>query len=205
MQVCPHLILVALPPRMVSGRSGTGVRDHPMRAGDGVPPALRLHRPGAELVRDGEVLRRRVDPGKEWLPELLRVLPVEPLRDHRELERVAQSDRSLLAPVWVEKTAGIEVDEMREQLAKGVVRPRLDRAPRGAEMLRQLVGAQGEAGDDAPTAAAAALDGPEEIRGGAGVQGGHPPVGGDHLGLEQSRGSRSEALGAAAEGAALNE
>src|SRR3981081_3021994 len=72
-------------------------------------------------------------------------------------------------------------------------------------MLRQLVGAQGEAGDEAPTAAAAALDGPEQIRVGAGVHGAYRAIRGDHRGLEQSRGGRAEALGEAAEATALNE
>src|SRR3982074_3806094 len=72
-------------------------------------------------------------------------------------------------------------------------------------MLRQLVGAQGEAGDEGPTAAAAALDGPEAARVDGGVHGAYRAIRGEHVGLEESRGGRAEALGEAAEATALNE
>src|SRR5437660_10815143 len=65
--------------------------------------------------------------------------------------------------------------------------------------------AQRETRDDAPAAAAAALDGPEEIRIRAGVDDEGAAVRRDDLGLEQSRGGRAEALGETAEAAAMDE
>src|SRR5207302_6351389 len=65
--------------------------------------------------------------------------------------------------------------------------------------------AQRETRDDAPAAAAAALDGPEEIRIRAGVDDEGAAVRRDDLGLEQSRGGRAETLGETAEAAAMDE
>src|SRR5205823_2554889 len=203
-QVRAHLALIALPPAVTRGCSGTLVLDHRRVALD-VPPVTRRGGACAELVRDREVLRRRAHPGEERLPEPARLLRVETLADHRELKSVVGSDLHLLAPMRIEESLGIELEEARQEPAEGLVRGGLDLAPRAAEELRQRVGAQRQEGHDAPAAAAAAIDGPEEIGIRAGVDDEGAAVRRDDLGLEQSRGGRAEALGQTAEAAALDE
>src|SRR6202035_2331537 len=74
---------------------------------------------------------------------------------------------------------------------------------REAKKLWQLMRAQGDARDDAPTAAAAAFQRPKEVRIRASVGHDHPAVGNDHFRLQQSRRSRAEALRERTEASAL--
>ena len=164
MQERAHLILIAFPPAMVGAVPRALVRDHRAIADD-VPPVARGLRAGAELVGDGEVARGGRDPVEERLPDLRApAAGSSPWHTIESLRRVVRADRDLLAPVRVEEIARIEVEEPRQELAKRAIGPGADRSPGGAEELRQLEGAQREARDDAPAAAAAALQRPEELR-----------------------------------------
>jgi hypothetical protein len=120
-EVSADLILIALPPGVVLGHAGAGVLNQAVVAAQ-VPPAPRRYSSRAELVCDRELLRRGLDPGEERLPQPPRLLGVEPLTDHRELEGVVGLDLGLLAPMRIEEMGGVEVEELREQLAESRVR-----------------------------------------------------------------------------------
>src|SRR6266478_5565289 len=86
-----------------------------------LPPVARSLGARAQLAGHLEVTRRGTGPVEERLPQLPRLLPVHSLTHHRQLERVVRSDLDLLAPVRIEETRGVGVEESREQSAEGFV------------------------------------------------------------------------------------
>jgi hypothetical protein len=202
-QIGADLRLIALPPAVIGRRAGSRVGDHGVVACY-VPPMPRFECARTEFMHHNVVFRRCANPVVKRLPDLFHLRGVEALADHRELERVVWRSRDLLTPMRVEEAGGVEFEELCKQVAECTIRLRLDLAPSGTKILRQLVGAQSEFRDDAPTAAAAALDCPKEIGIGTVVHCPHDAVGGDDFGFQQPRRSGSEALRHAAEAAALD-
>src|SRR5271154_1099712 len=96
------------------------------------------------------------------LPDRLRLLLVEPLKRHPDLEAIAEPQVDDLPPVWIEEIVGIEVDELTDQPAKGGIGKGVDRCRNRAEERRQVMRFEGEPGDDAEAAATAAFEPPVE-------------------------------------------
>ena len=110
-----------------------------------------------------------------------------------------------LSPQWGLKVSRDRNEEARRADAERIVGVRLDVPPQppknaGSSWVRRC-----QPRDDAQTAAAAALERPEQFRIAAGVGDAHLAVGGDDLGLQQAGRRRAEALREAAEAAALNQ
>ena len=76
-----------------------------------------------------------------------RLIAIDPLEDHRDLEDVAAMELDLLAPCRIEQCVVIERDEALDQPPERRVGIGLHRGERAAEELRQFVGAQGESRD----------------------------------------------------------
>ena len=194
-----HLLLVPGPPRMRPRRARPVVGDHrrgpPFSPALGVPPS-----PGRDAADVGTLLERIVagrgaEPVEERLPDACLLRCVEALAHQRDLQRVVRPDGNALPPVGIEQAVGVEVDESTDQSPECRIGSCLDLCADRAERRGKLVGSQREFRQDAEAAAAAALDGPEEVRIVAGVDGADGAVRGDDLGLQQRRGRHAEALG----------
>ena len=138
-------------------------------------------------------------------PDILRLLFVQPLRNHGDRQRVVGAEVHALAPVGIEQPVAIEIDEAADQSAVGGVGCRGDRHERAAEPVRQFVGTQREAGHNTETAATATLDRPEQLRVAARVDDAHRAVRGDDLGFDQAARRGAVILRERAESAALDE
>src|SRR5271168_4849199 len=142
---------------------------------------------------------------KKRLPDHLGLLLVEPLKNHPDLEAIAEPQVDDLSPAWIEEIVGIELDELTDQPAKGGVGKSVDRCRNRAKERRQVMRFEGEPSNDAKAAATAAFEPPVEVRIGAGIGDPNGAVGGDDLGLQQPRGARAKIFGEAAEPARLNQ
>src|SRR3984957_8262335 len=105
----------------------------------------------------------------------------------------------------IEKIGGVEVDELCKEAAKGVVRVSVEGKADGAEVLRQFMGGESQAGDDAERSPAAALQRPEQVRLLDVADDADLAIGGDDLRLDQAGGGAAEALGETAKAAALHQ
>src|SRR5579863_9748145 len=103
------------------------------------------------------------------MPRGPRFLAGEALLHHRDFQRVVRLHRHLLSPAEVREPRGVVGDEAPEERTESRVALRLDDAPGGAEVLRQLVSAQRQARDDPERSTAPALECPEKIRIATGV------------------------------------
>ena len=129
----------------------------------------------------------------------------QPLKYHQDLEAVARLGRHQFAPVRIEEVDSVEVDELCEEAAKGVVRVRVDREAHDTKVLRQLMGGQCQPRHDAERAAAAALQRPEQVGLLEVADDADPAIGGDDFRLDQAGGSAAEALGETTKAAALHQ
>ena len=203
------LRLIAGPEDIAGGRVGPIISgDEAQRAFDqrGGPEIPR--RGGDDFERrevDSDVLRRRRQRVEKGLPHGHRLGAVQALKDHGHVERVVGSKSQLLAPVRADEALGAEVKRQADESAKGRIRRRAHREVHRAEALGQRVHAQSQARDDAEAGAAAAFEGPEKLRLGAGVGDADLAVGGDDFSLEQVTRCRAEGLRKTAEAAALHE
>src|SRR5215469_9880003 len=136
-----HLVLIAFPPAVMGSGASALVRDDRSIAGD-VPPVAGRLCAGIGAVEDVDVPGAGADPVEKGAPRCSRLLGVEPLTHHGNLERVVRSDLHLLTPVRVEEAREVELEELREQATEGIVRLCLELPPGGAEVLRQLMSAQ---------------------------------------------------------------
>src|ERR1700691_1441815 len=157
-----RFVEVAAPENIVRRRARAIVGDHD--AGNapqhrGVPEMLGRQRADPRPRDDGEILRRRRAPIEERAPDRFRLLLIEALEDHRDLDEAA-TDVDLFAPVWVEKRLTVEFEELADEAAVGVVGLRLEGRGSAAEIIGKLVRAYSDAGDDSEPAAAA-LERPE--------------------------------------------
>ena len=152
-----------------------------------------------------EVLRRGCQPVEERAPGGLRLLLIETLEHHRDVEDVPRAEGDLLAPMGVEQRLAVEGDDLANQSPKRVVRCRLDGREHRAEELRQVVRSQRELGHDTEAPATASLDRPEQVRMRAGIGDPDRPIGRDDFGFEEARRRHPVGLRKAAEAAALDE
>ena len=186
MQIRANLRLIPLPPAMPGGRAGSRVADHRGIVRN-VPPAFRIPRTGMKRPVDAVILRRRLHPICKRFPRGIRLVGIESLTHHRNLEQIVGTEMHLLAPMRVEQVVAIEAQELRDQSRERRIRFRLDLAARIAEIFRQLMRAQREAGDDAECAAAPAFECPEQIRIAVGVDDENCAVRGNDFSLKQTR------------------
>ena len=150
-------------------------------------------------------LGRCGQPVEERLPHGGGSVAVEALEHHGDAQDVVAAEGDLLAPLRIEELLAVEGDEALDQLAVGGIGLGSHVHEHGAEELGQLARPEREPRDDAEAAAAAALQGPEQVRVGAGVGDAHRAVGRHHLGLDQAGGGHAVALGEGAEAAALDQ
>lgn len=108
-------------------------------------------------------------------------------------------------PVRVEQHPLVELDQLPNQPPERTVRRRTDRREHSTEEFGQIVRAQRESGHHSKAAASAALERPEQVRIGAGIDDPNLAVSRDDLGLEQAGGSHAISLGEAAEATALDQ
>lgn len=82
-----------------------------------------------------------LQPIEQWPPDAAALLPVQPLREHLDLEHVVATHVRLLPPMLVEQVRGVEADELAQQHPVGLIRGRSDLEIDDAEIFRQIVGA----------------------------------------------------------------
>ena len=142
---------VAGPENIVLRRAGAIVSDHEARKHaqqGGVPEMPRRQRADVRRRHDGKVLRGSRHPIEERTPHGLRLLLVEALEDHRNLDAAAP-DVDLFAPMRIEKRLPVEFEDFGDEAAIGVVGQRLDRRKNPATLVGERVRAQSDARDDA--------------------------------------------------------
>ena len=104
----------------------------------------------------------------------------------------------------IEKRLAVEFNDLADQPAVGVIGRRLDDGEHSAEIFRQRMRAQSDAGDDAEPAAAA-FQRPEKIGIRAGVGDSDFAVRSHDLHLDEARGREAICLGVASEAASQDE
>src|SRR3984885_7332927 len=108
------LILIALPPAMVLGRSLAAVRNHRVVTRHS-PPSARIFCVGTEFALQHVVLGRGAHPIEERLPNSPCVAVVSCLADHGDLQSVPASEGCAFTPVWIQQPCGIKLEEVRQQ------------------------------------------------------------------------------------------
>src|SRR5262245_50583482 len=131
MEELTHLATIASPIKMVRRRARPVIGHHQARIMlpqvSGIPkmPGRYTRNPHGVLHRD--ILRGSSHPGEEWPPDVLRMLLVEPLEDHRDPQEVPRPKGHLLPPVRIEEALVVQADDASDQGAEGRLRGSSDR------------------------------------------------------------------------------
>jgi hypothetical protein len=85
----------------------------------GIPQMPSRHTCDPDGIFHRDILCGSGQPGEEGLPNLLRLLLVEPLEDHRDPEAVPRPKDHLLPPLRIEEALVVQADDTRDQGAEG--------------------------------------------------------------------------------------
>ena len=151
------------------------------------------------------IVRRIRHPIQKRLPDLFRLLEVQSVRDHADLERVVGIHVCLLSPMIVEQMLMVEAHELANQAPIGIIRRRFDREVGGAEELGKIVHPQCHLTHYAEAATSAAFQRPEQIGVSACIRDANLAVGSDYFGFQQTSCGSAVVLRVTSKATTLNE